>query len=72
MDKNGEIIQDDELIVNDGDIILCQATGMIYPELPKNIHEAFKHASKKASNNEISTIMYDSKINIKILKIRKE
>jgi hypothetical protein len=76
VDKDNSIIQDDELLVEDGDIILCQLSSVIQHEdsskLAKRIQEAFEGASKRANNDRITTLLHDSKINFKILKIRKD
>lgn len=75
-DKNGKVIQDDELVVEEGDILLCQANKLMsqdaYARLGKNLREGFKYASGRANNGEIVSILYDHNINFKILKINQE
>jgi hypothetical protein len=73
VDKNNKILQDDEITVNDGDILLCQLSDKIsdrnmLEQISKNLTMAFK----RAHNEQISPIIYDSNINFKVLKIRRD
>jgi len=75
-DKDGKIVQEDELVVEDGDIILCQINKDLSQEISsrisKNLSEGFRYASKRANDGEIVPILYDHTINFKVLKIKRE
>ena len=76
-DKNGNIIQDDELVVETGDILLCQLQYTISSEeiatCAEKIHNNFKNLFKQARfGNEIIPVTYDKSIEFKVLKIRTE
>jgi len=75
-DKDGKVVQDDELVVENGDILLCQINNTLSKEtmtqISKQIAEGFRQASKKANNGQIVPLLYDSAINFKILKIQQE
>jgi hypothetical protein len=76
-DKEGKVIQDDELVLENGDILLCQVNGVLLPreqyqKVSKQLSEGFKIASKRANDDEIVPILYDSTLNFKILKIKQE
>lgn len=75
-DKDGKVVQDDELVVENGDILLCQINNILSKEtmtqISKQITEGFRVASKRANNSEIIPLLYDSAINFKVLKIQQE
>lgn len=75
-DKDGKIVQDDELVIKDGDILLCQVNNILSKEtmkqLSKNLAIGFESASRRASNGQIVPLLYDSTINFKVLKIQQE
>lgn len=75
-DKDGNTIQDDELLVEDGDILLCQLSGEVpsgpRQQLAKSLHEGLKRAFEKAKNEESIALIHDQTINFKVLKIRNE
>lgn len=73
-DKDGNTIQEDELVLNDGDILLCQmntkATQKMYINLSEQLRQTFKLAIKRSNAGEIFPILYDHNIDFKVLKIR--
>lgn len=71
-DKDGNIIEDDEIVVENGDVLLCQVQDTLSKETVTQITEGIRQASKKASDGQIVPILYDSTINFKVLKINQE
>lgn len=75
-DKDGNIIQDDELVLEDGDILLCKIntkiTQEMYINLSEQLRQTFKLAIKRSNNGEIAPILYDHNIDFKVLKIRSD
>ena len=75
-DKYGNVVQDDNLVVEDGDILLCQLNTPLSKEtmsqVSKQIADGFKMASERANRGEIIPLLYDNTINFKVLKIKQE
>ena len=75
-DNNGKIVQDDELLVENGDILLCQITSHFppaeMPKLGKNISGVFKQAFERSNNGELIPLIFPEYINFKVLKISQE
>lgn len=73
VDKDNKILQDDELLVEDGDIVLCQLDNhIVNQKIIAQVSEGLAKAFSKADKDQISPIIYDSRINFKILKIKKD
>ena len=75
-DKDGNIIQDDELVLEDGDILLCQVnkdlTHQIKAKLSDQLRQGFQLATKRSNDGEIVPILYDHTIDFKVLKINQK
>jgi hypothetical protein len=73
-DKDGNIIQEDELVLEDGDILLCQVNGelthQMNAKLSDQLRQGFQLAAKRSNDGEIVPILYDHTIDFKVLKIR--
>lgn len=73
-DKDGNNIQEDELVLEDGDILLCQVntkiTQKMYINLSEQLRQTFKLAVNRSKDGDIVPILYDHNIDFKVLKIR--
>ena len=72
-DNDGNIIQEDNLELENGDILLCQVnkdlTHQIKAKLSEQLRQGFQLASNRSNDGEIVPILYDHTIDFKVLKI---
>ena len=73
-DKDGNIILQDTLKVGNGDVLLCQVNGVVDHILQANIAKQLNRVLDMASkvDDKIIPLVYDHRIDFKVLKIETE